>query len=367
MKVHLLIQSTRFTGGRQVLLDHAGALFRCGHQVKVWAGGGARVDWMEVEPPVEPLPGRSLAGLPPADICLFERASFARPVRKARRGVPVHFCQGCPWTDLENRLSAVLRQRGRIRGLPELVRLRRRLVGLDRAYRMDTEKIAVHPPLRDMLEARYGQRSHLVPNGLPPGLFSPPASRDFTGRTVLLVGSADTPSKHVEDSLHSLRILKRVGRPVRLLRASPHPMSEAERKLGLSDEYHVMLRRESMAELYRRADVLLSGCDATEGFGLPCLEAMASGTPLLVTDIPAFRAFALPIDYAHFVPVGKPAAMAHALGSLLENPAERARLSRRGLEVAAAYTLERSHLAMAEALVEIMSRRGGAGGPEDLD
>ena len=95
--------------------------------------------------------------------------------------------------------------------------------------------------------------------------------------------------------------------------------------------------------------------DATEGFGLPVLEAMACGLPVVVTDIPAFRGFAEPQDFARFVAVGDPVALARALVEVLDDPLERQRLSRRSLEVAGAYTMQRSFQAMSEALERIIT------------
>ncbi|RVU02465.1 glycosyltransferase family 1 protein [Mucilaginibacter limnophilus] len=43
-----------------------------------------------------------------------------------------------------------------------------------------------------------------------------------------------------------------------------------------------------LSYLYRRASALIN-CSLYEGFGLPLIEAMASGCPLLLSDIPVFR------------------------------------------------------------------------------
>jgi glycosyltransferase involved in cell wall biosynthesis len=48
------------------------------------------------------------------------------------------------------------------------------------------------------------------------------------------------------------------------------------------------LSRAQLAELYRRAAALLVTSEA-EGFGLPVVEALACGTPVFASDIPALR------------------------------------------------------------------------------
>jgi glycosyltransferase involved in cell wall biosynthesis len=72
-----------------------------------------------------------------------------------------------------------------------------------------------------------------------------------------------------------------------------------------------------------------------EGFGLPALEALACGTPVVASDLPALREVLG--DQAELVPPGDAAALADALARVLEDPGgEPARTARRAR--AAAFT-----------------------------
>jgi glycosyltransferase involved in cell wall biosynthesis len=72
-----------------------------------------------------------------------------------------------------------------------------------------------------------------------------------------------------------------------------------------------------------------------EGFGLPALEALACGTPVVATDLPALREVLG--DQAELVPPGDAAALADALARVLDDPGgEPARSARRAR--AAAFT-----------------------------
>jgi glycosyltransferase involved in cell wall biosynthesis len=65
-----------------------------------------------------------------------------------------------------------------------------------------------------------------------------------------------------------------------------------------------------------------------EGFGLPALEALACGTPVVASDLPALREVLG--DQAELVPPGDPAALAAALARVLDDPGgEPARAARR--------------------------------------
>jgi len=353
MRVHFILRTAKFSGGRLVIGRHANDLAQKGHDVTIWVCNNTEIDWMEVRARCESVAGRPFSRLPPADVCIVDRHGLAAAVQRAGIGITVHFCQGFDGTDAQIRLSEAL-QKGPL-GWLEAWKQWRRLRQIDRAYRLPTAKLVVHPHLASLVRRRYGQESHLVPNGLPDGVFTPQQNRSFEGQTILVVGQTGVKCKRLTDAFEAVARLKKNRPNVRLVRASPDDMDPAEKALAVADEYHARLNPAGMADLYRRADIFVCTSNEAEGFGLPLLEALACGLPAVVTDISAFREFSQPQDFAHFTPVGDPIELSHAIARLLDDSAERRRLSHRGVEVANAYTMERSFQAMEQALVAIMS------------
>ncbi len=77
-----------------------------------------------------------------------------------------------------------------------------------------------------------------------------------------------------------------------------------------------------------------------EGFGMPVIEAMASGVPVALSDIPMLREVAG--DAAPFVPATDGQAWAKAIRELIEDPARRQTLREVGLRRAARFSFDES-------------------------
>ncbi len=94
-----------------------------------------------------------------------------------------------------------------------------------------------------------------------------------------------------------------------------------------------------LVALYGGAEVLAYPSHF-EGFGLPVVEAMACGTPVVTTDVPALREVGG--GAARLVPLGDPVALADAVAEVVTNPEARASARARGLARAAAFSWEAS-------------------------
>lgn len=106
---------------------------------------------------------------------------------------------------------------------------------------------------------------------------------------------------------------------------------------------------ENVARLYAGAELFILP-SLYEGFGLPPLEAMASGTPVAVSDIPVFREIVAEAGF--FFDPKDPNSIAGTIRHAIGRPSERERLIGSGLARARAFSWETS----AQRLLELFRK-----------
>lgn len=139
--------------------------------------------------------------------------------------------------------------------------------------------------------------------------------------------------------------------------APPPEFARLSRELGIGGHLH-LLHRVSEAEkarLYRAADVL---CLPTryEGFGLPVVEAMAAGCPVVATRLPVIDEIVTDDHDGVLVPYNDPPALARALADLLDDPARRHRLAANGRVTVRRYAIDRVVATLLDAYHEVLCR-----------
>jgi glycosyltransferase involved in cell wall biosynthesis len=173
----------------------------------------------------------------------------------------------------------------------------------------------------------------VVPLGVDTELFTPAEHR--VRNRIIAIASADVPLKGVSHLLHAVARL-RVERDLELqLVAKLEPNGPTEKliaELGISDIVHSSsgLTDDELAALLSSAEL---ACIPSlyEGFSLPAVEAMASGTPIV-----ASRAGALPEvvgpdgECARLVNPGDADDLTRVMGELLDSPLELRRLGAAG-------------------------------------
>jgi phosphatidylinositol alpha-mannosyltransferase len=103
--------------------------------------------------------------------------------------------------------------------------------------------------------------------------------------------------------------------------------------LGRLDEH-------DKARAFATADIYAGPATGQESFGIVLLEAMASGTPIVCSDIHGYKGVVRRNEQAVLVPPRDAEAMAAALGTLLRDPGLRERMGASGRERAVQFSWE---------------------------
>jgi phosphatidyl-myo-inositol alpha-mannosyltransferase len=194
-------------------------------------------------------------------------------------------------------------------------------------------RIAVSDVARRWQMEALGSDAVEIPNGVDVNsLASAPLLDGYPrpGKTVLFLGRYDEPRKGMAILLDALpKVVERFG-DVQLLivgrgdedqlRGQAGGLVENIRFLGLVDDA-------AKASAMRSADVYCAPNTGGESFGIVLVEAMAAGTPVVASDLDAFRRVLRDGEVGSLVPVDPPelhaAALADALIAVLADDALR--------------------------------------------
>lgn len=146
------------------------------------------------------------------------------------------------------------------------------------------------------------ERAEIVPIGMEPACSPMPDEHfdreaaallgDWQGIDLLHVGST-IPRKRVEDLLRIVASVFDRRQDIRLIRVGG-ALTDAQAKLaaelGIQDRIITLPRigAETLSAVYRRATLVLQPSSA-EGFGLPVVEALGCGTPVVASDLAVLR------------------------------------------------------------------------------
>jgi glycosyltransferase involved in cell wall biosynthesis len=168
----------------------------------------------------------------------------------------------------------------------------------------------------------------VIPLGVDTRLFHPRPAARVPG-SMVAVASADSPVKGVPTLLRAVAKLATEREVALTIVGKPAPGGPTEKLIGelsLGDRVRFVtgISDDELAELVARSELAIVP-SLYEGFSLPAVEHMASGTPLI-----ASRTGALPEvtgDTAVLVSPGDAEELAAAISRLQDSPAERERLS----------------------------------------
>ena len=199
------------------------------------------------------------------------------------------------------------------------------------------------------------ERIHMVANGVDTELYRPDPGVLRSDHEILCVGRASDPNKGIRTLVEALARLPEAWSLT--LVDDDHPDNSARtraRELGCADRLRIAGRvpTDELVRLYRRAALVVVP-SRYEGFGLPAVEAMACGTPVVASAAGALPEVVGVGGGGILVEPNDPAALADGIASLMERPSTRAELGALGRKrVEAAYAWPR----VAEATARVYER-----------
>ena len=351
MRIAYFIRNIGVSGGVKVVLQHVKILREEGHDVTLFTQQ-VKDHWDLEEKPVilqvDDLKDMSEFDITVASVYHDVKKLFTKGARKL-----VHLCQGYEPIDYMSRITReAITERYQRRGVfsslerhLDLVKFKKRVRQIEAVYALPTYKAAVSKHLVELLEGKYGQRCAIIQNGIDLNIFRPGQQREWgeNGRIRLLsVGSADVGFKGIGDTLEAVKLLKERGVDVRLVRVSPGLPSRRENESGLVHDFRTGLKEREMAEVYRESDIYISSSLEGEGFGLPAIEAMASGVPSILTEVSTYKNFDEDPGFAYFVPTHSPEKIAAGVEKFINDIQFRNQCVEKGLHVATEFSLERT-------------------------
>ena len=191
-------------------------------------------------------------------------------------------------------------------------------------------RIAVSGAAKHFIERYFPGEYKVIPNGVDIDRFqrSVPIARWQDGTSNILFVGRFEPRKGLLELLKAYRLLHKTGCDCRLLVVGSGPLAREARRYVATRrlrgvEFLGRVSDEEKAQLFRTADVYASPATGGESFGIVLLEAMASGTAIVASDIHGYKGVVRRGREALLVPPRDPKAIAGAIGRLLDDDEER--------------------------------------------
>ena len=205
-------------------------------------------------------------------------------------------------------------------------------------WRRVDARIAVSQAARFSAASRLGPgKFQILPNGAEVDHFASAkaATNVPQGRRLLFVGRLE-PRKGLPFAIRAFEQLAPDYPDLSLIVVGDGPERHAVDALSpaLRERVHMMgtVTYDALPTYHKAADIFISPATGAESFGIVLVEAMAAGLPVVASDIPGYREVARHGKEGLLVKPSDAAALAAGIRTLLDDPAQAARLGENGFE-----------------------------------
>ena len=338
-RILYLLEDTGLSGGVRVLLAQADALIARGHRVTI-ATKGAPLTWRRSSAEWWYVDEFDELNAAPFDFVVATFWTTVAPAYSIAGARSLHLCQG-----YEGSFTFYEQFRDQI----------------EQAYALPIPKLVTTTYLADVCR-RFHSETFYVGQIVDDEFFRARSPEENDPLRVLLAGPAQADLKGITEGYGASTHARWHGHTFSLVRVSPWAPSGEEPVEEIVDEFHVALPTPEMVSLMHSCDILLAPNYREEGFGLVAAEAMASGIPSVLTRIPSYLSFDSRHDYALFAEERDAEDLGERLIELLIDEDLRARLRKRGREVAEQFRAGRVAERMERYLAERSKKLDGVVG-----
>jgi phosphatidylinositol alpha-mannosyltransferase len=205
-------------------------------------------------------------------------------------------------------------------------------------------RIAVSVAARKVIVEHLGGDAVVIPNGVAVRRYAdakPLEGYPRPGATIGFIGRYDEPRKGMDVLVEALDTLVGLRPDLRLLVAGRGEAGDFRAGLPAAVDERVDLlgqvSEDDKARMLASVDVYCAPNTGQESFGIILLEALAARTPIVASDLDAFKQVLRGGEVGRLFPVGDAAQLALALSSLLDDPLEQARLAADGYRAVAPF------------------------------
>ena len=298
-------------GGCRVIVHLANGLVRRGHRVTVVMHRTGKLEW-DLDAELVVVPDLTASSLPACDVMVANFWPTVAPAYNSGKGRMVRLSLGYEPLWVPTR---------------ELAR---------ETYRLPVPLVTVSQWLRRLILEELGVDSTVIPPGIDPAVFHPRRMEPDGQLRVLYMYRARSSGywwKGQRTFFSAMATVAKAVPGVRLILVLPE-VPQPEEEVPCPHELHHLPSDEQLAELYAQAHVFVSS-SLFEAFALPPLEAMASGTPVVMTDSGGISEYAVHNQNALVIPASDERAMAQAITAVLRHPTLAQQLRVGGLQTAA--------------------------------